>query len=141
MNIISAFPGTGKTHFFNAMRDRVSIADSDSSQFDKAQFPENYIQHIKGLVAKDFTVLCSSHLNVRAALVRNNMPFILVYPHVGLRDEYLERYVQRNSPPEFVEMMRTNWHAFVDSCAAQPRCHKIVLNSGQYLSDMIMMEQ
>lgn len=137
--IISAFPGTGKTHLFNKLRDKINIADSDSSQFDKTRFPENYIEHIKDLSANGTRVLCSSHQTVRDALVKNGMFFVLVYPHHRLRDEYLRRYALRKSPSEFIDLMRDNWYTFIDSCAEQQCCTKIVLSSGQYLDDVLAL--
>jgi hypothetical protein len=44
--VISAFPGCGKSHYFRNNSDKI-VLDSDSSTFDKSDFPRNYIQHIK----------------------------------------------------------------------------------------------
>jgi hypothetical protein len=38
-SVISAFPGCGKSHYFRENKDK-SILDSDSSKFDKSNFPE-----------------------------------------------------------------------------------------------------
>ena len=43
--LISAFPGTGKTYSYE--NSNKIILDSDSSKFDKNDFPNNYINHIK----------------------------------------------------------------------------------------------
>ena len=43
--VYSAFPGVGKTTYFNTT-DR-NVLDSDSSKFDKKHFPANYIEHIE----------------------------------------------------------------------------------------------
>ena len=46
--IISGFPGVGKSHLVNqAKKSGNELLDSDSSTFDKKNFPENYIKHIK----------------------------------------------------------------------------------------------
>jgi len=44
--LISAFPGTGKSYCFNN-NTTWEMLDSDSSTFDKKDFPDNYIKHIK----------------------------------------------------------------------------------------------
>jgi spore cortex formation protein SpoVR/YcgB (stage V sporulation) len=49
--VISAFPGCGKSHFFRNNKDK-EVLDSDSSKFDKAHFPKNYIEHIKSNLGK-----------------------------------------------------------------------------------------
>ena len=43
--VYSAFPGVGKTTYFNTT-DK-NVLDSDSSKFDKKNFPANYIEHIE----------------------------------------------------------------------------------------------
>ena len=42
--VYSAFPGVGKTTYFN--NTSKNVLDSDSSTFDKSEFPQNYINHI-----------------------------------------------------------------------------------------------
>lgn len=49
--VYSAFPGVGKTTYFNTTSK--NVLDSDSSKFDKREFPKNYIQHIKHPVNVD----------------------------------------------------------------------------------------
>jgi predicted nucleotidyltransferase len=77
--IISAFPGTGKTYFYN--KNKETTMDSDSSQFSGVKdqngnntkernpnFPKNYIEHIKENIGKYEFILVSSHKEVRNAL-------------------------------------------------------------------------
>ena len=61
------------------------ILDSDSSTFDKKNFPENYITHIKNKISIVDIILVSSHKVVRDALVKNNINFTLVYPDRTLK--------------------------------------------------------
>src|SRR5574343_786468 len=86
--IVSAFPGTGKSHLFN--NTKLNILDSDSSKFDKSKFPENYIKHIKENIEKVDVILVYSHKEVRNALVKNNIKFLLVYPNKSLKSEYVK---------------------------------------------------
>ena len=65
--VVSAFPGCGKSHLFRNKGDK-KILDSDSSTFDKSQFPENYINHIKSNIGDVDMILVSSHKEVRDAL-------------------------------------------------------------------------
>jgi hypothetical protein len=57
--IVSAFPGCGKSHYFRENRDKI-VLDSDSSKFDKSDFPRNYIQHIKENRGKVDVIMVSS---------------------------------------------------------------------------------
>lgn len=92
-NIIAGFPGVGKSYLFNETD--IKVTDSDSSKFDKKDFPNNYISHIQNKLDEGYTVLSSTHDDVRKAFVENNMPFYLVYPDIRLKDEYIERYKKR----------------------------------------------
>jgi hypothetical protein len=136
MLIISGFPGIGKSTLFSAgnLPNGLKISDSDSSKFDKAQFPQNYIDHLKSLDAD--VVLVSSHKEVRQALVANNMPFFLVYPNANLKDEYMERYRNRGSPESFLALMQANFVSFVTECMKQPDCMKYELSSNTFLIDV-----
>lgn len=108
--IISAFPGTGKTHFFqNHLQG--SILDSDSSGWDKSLFPGNYVDYIEGRLNQSslLFLLVSSHKSVRERLAEKEIPFHLVYPHISLKQEYLARYEARGSSDKFIESMRSHW--------------------------------
>ncbi|ADG59947.1 hypothetical protein Acj9p047 [Acinetobacter phage Acj9] len=160
---ISAFPGTGKSsvhgnnhkHGLYAVRangtslyrhmpapGQTYVYDSDSSTFDKAEFPQNYIDHMRAVIQRHagsqnpFLFLGSSHDNVRAAMQEMGIPYVLVYPHRDLKEQYIERYKKRGSSEFFINLMETKWDEFIDSCEADPS-HKIVLHDGQYLSDVL----
>lgn len=51
--IISGFHGIGKSYFYNNNHKTLKISDSDSSKFDKKDFPNNYIKHIKKLIKEN----------------------------------------------------------------------------------------
>jgi hypothetical protein len=65
--IISAFPGVGKSHFYNTYKDEFKIHDSDSSLFSwivkdgqkirNPDFPKNYIEHLESLDPKDIIIV------------------------------------------------------------------------------------
>lgn len=134
--VISGFPGVGKSTLFN---NGLNCTDSDSSKFDKEDFPRNYVAHIKALIAHnehDY-IFVSSHDTVRAALLREGITYTLVYPSLTLKDEYIKRYEQRGSPASFIKLMSDNWTSFIVSCAEQTGCSRVVLRSGQYLADVI----
>jgi hypothetical protein len=134
--IISAFPGCGKSHLFRNKGDK-KILDSDSSKFDKSQFPQNYIEHIKSNIGEVDMILVSSHKEVRDALVDNAIEFTLVYPNKDIKDEYIQRYVDRGNEEKFVNLLKNNWSNWIPELEQQSGCKKIELNSGQYLSDVL----
>lgn len=133
--IISAFPGTGKSHFFRTSN--LKVLDSDSSKFDKKEFPANYIKHIKENSGKADVIMVSSHKIVRDALVENDIDFVLVYPQKDLKEEYIERYKERGSPDGFIKLLNENWDQWIDEMDQQTGCFKYVLSEGEFLSDII----
>lgn len=135
--VISAFPGCGKSHLYNILKETIDILDSDSSKFDKANFPKNYIDHIKDNISKVDIILVSSHEDVRKELVKNKIDFTLVFPHISLKDQYIERYKKRGSPENFIKLLDNNWDNWIEQLENQKNCNKIILKENQYLSDII----
>jgi len=138
--IISAFPGTGKTSYCNLYSDYIPdifASDSDSSKFDKANFPQNYIEHIKEKISEGYArIFISSHKEVRDALVENGLEFILVYPKKELKEEYLKRYKERGSTDNFINLISNNWDLWLDELKNQKGCKHIELESGQFICNV-----
>jgi len=143
--IISGFPGIGKSYFYKLMIDSgKKVLDSDSSLFSWIEkgvrnpiFPQNYINHIKDNIYKADIILVSSHNIVRDELVKNDIPFVLIYPNRNIKEEYINRYKNRGSDNNFINLLKDNWDKFIDDCENQIGCRKIIINSGEYLSDKI----
>lgn len=136
--IISGFPGVGKSEF--AKRSSLKVADSDSSTFDKAFFPDNYIQSIAMAYHHSDVdyILVSSHKLVRDALVAEGLPFHLAYPsHEDQKCDYLERYILRGSPLPFLKLMAESWEDFRIDCERQEGCEHVRMSTKSCLTDMI----
>jgi hypothetical protein len=140
--IVSAFPATGKSHFFKNTNELV--LDSDSSKFSWIEpgvrhpnFPQNYIDHIKYNIGKTKYILVSSHKVVRDVLVNNKIFFSLVYPVKNIKDEYLNRCKKRGSDQKFIDMLDNNWDSFLDEMKEQKHCDHLILLSGEFISDII----
>lgn len=130
--VISAFPGSGKSHF--TYNDKTyNCLDSDSSEYhwiysklDKAKlkhpnWPENYIGHIKHCIELYDIVFVSSHDEVRAALKEAKIPYFLAYPinTPDMKSQWLKRIGNRTiglNDGAFVNMLDTNWDKFIKSC-------------------------
>lgn len=133
--VVSAFPGCGKSYFFE--NSTLKVLDSDSSKFDKANFPANYIQHIQDNIGKVDVIFVSSHEAVRKALVDQGIPFALIYPSCFAKDEYLERYKKRGSPDGFIKLISDNWDNWLDDMKSQKGCFRYSLGPGKYLTDLL----
>ena len=125
--IISAFPGTGKSYFYN--ENKSTTIDSDSSEFSwvkddqgnntkerNPNFPQNYIEHIKENIGKYDFIFVSSHKEVREALKDNCIFFYLIYPDVNRKEEFVQRYIDRGSPNGFIKLIQSNWDEWIKEC-------------------------
>lgn len=141
--VVSGFPGIGKSHLAASGKWRTS--DSDSSQFDKANFPENYVEEIQRRKAYYDIVLVSSHEEVRAELERQKIPYYIVHPSYECKDEYLQRYRERGSNEAFVELLENNWDSWINGCIYDGSADTNQLRSvtgyklgpGQFISDIV----
>lgn len=147
--IISGFPGVGKSYLFNNNKN-LTILDSDSSQFSwikdengnntkerNPNFPNNYIQHIKDNIGKVDIILVSSHDIVRKTLQDNNINYILIYPHKSLKEEYMNRFIQRGNEYKFIKMIDENWDKFINEIEKETFPTKIRLNNNEHLKDIL----
>lgn len=137
--IVCAFPGTGKTYFCDSSQANYALAnycrDSDSSNFPKENFPQNYIAHIKSMLGIIGVVFVSSHKEVRDALAAEGIEYTLVYPHANLKDEYLKRYEDRGDSWRFISLVNTMWDQWMAELQADKSKRHIVLPANGYLFD------
>lgn len=133
--IVSAFPGCGKTTMFNELNGKIKIMDSDSSKFDKTDFPRNYIEHIKENINNVDIMFISSHEDVRNALENEDIDFDLFYPNIDRKVEFLENYVKRRSNREIIMKVDANWKEWIEGIENNTlkHCHIHKLNRGEFL--------
>lgn len=125
--VISAFPACGKTYCFENHQDKLSMVDSDSSEFSwikdssgrntrerNLDFPNNYINHIKSNLGKVDVIFVSSHEVVRKALKENDISTIIVYPDKNLKEEWVRRLRERGNDELFIKFISDNWNNFID---------------------------
>jgi len=149
MIVISAFPGTGKTHCFNRSitgpekHKAFKCVDSDSSKFDRADFPANYIDYIRKYIAHPKwtdVMFVSSHMATRAFLTEANVPYILVRPDINNKQEYMRRYRERDSTQAFIDRLDTSWDEWHDDMDNDHHATAVVtLGPGKYVSDILDM--
>lgn len=120
---------------FNELNGKIKIMDSDSSKFDKADFPRNYIEHIKENIDNVDIMFISSHEDVRNALENEDIDFDLFYPSIDRKLEFLENYVKRRSNREFIMKVDANWKEWIEGIEnnSLKHCHIHKLNRGEFL--------
>ncbi len=144
--VIAAFPGTGKSYF--ASNTQQSVIDLDTGTYTRGYtddggvrnpgFPNNYILAIKEHIGKTDVLFIGCQPEVIAALQKEGISFILVYPERELKTEYVHRFQQRNNDQPFINLLSKNWDVFLDFLESQKDCERIVLGSGRYVSDVII---
>lgn len=109
------FLGCGKTTCYIKLKDKLKVLDSDSSTFDKKDFPANYIKHIKENIGKVDIIFVSSHQVVRNAMKENNIPYSIYYPSKERKKEMLELYKMRGNNDDFIWFLDNNFDYFIDN--------------------------
>lgn len=146
--IISGFPGVGKSEYFrNQTANGRTCLDSDSSKFSwvkdaegnnakerNPEFPNNYINHIKENIGKVDIIFVSSHDVVRHALEEAGINYVLVYPEMGAKETYIERYKKRGNNENFINFISENWEKFITDMDNETFPYKKKLEEWQYLS-------
>lgn len=109
------FLGCGKTTSYVKLKNKIDILDSDSSTFDKKDFPNNYIEHIKENIGKVDIIFVSSHQIVRNAMKENNIRYSMYYPAKRRKKEMLELYKMRGNNEDFIWFLENNFDFFIDN--------------------------
>lgn len=130
--IICGFPGVGKTTIFMKNQyPQYDIVDLDSSDYNKDEFPDNYVKDIKILFDNNLCdfLLISTHDSVINKLIELEIPVMLVYPFVeedpnhsqyvqnkkvALKEKFMERYEKRGSPDNFIKLMDEKFWEFAN---------------------------
>ena len=115
IRVICGYPGIGKS-FVNSINGNYIDIDSfdytrinHESYIEKTNdsFPENYyIKVVELLQSTNAIILCSTHKEFRAMLTNNGIKYLLIYPTLGCKKEYLQRYKNRQSNFKWINDQR-----------------------------------
>ena len=154
--IIAAYAGTGKTYFSslypqnvidfvcmpykyhlnkNAFYDESSKANFDNILH--VDWPFNYFSEIKKLLQLNKIILIPSEFSILKLLKNSEIPYYLCYPQRDSKDEYYERYTKRGNNEDFLNIFIGRWDDFMDYFENDSFGKHIVLQSNQYLCDVI----
>jgi hypothetical protein len=142
--IVSAFPGCGKSYCAQH-RKNLTMHDSDSSNFHflegaralNPDWPNNYIRHIARLKFSGGydVIFVSSHVEIRKALEKAELQYLLVYPKDCCKDEYIQRYRDRGSSEAFIKRLDENWQDWLQSCRDDNVAVRLILGQGAFLTE------
>ena len=140
--ILSGWPGIGKSHF--KKNSKFVVHDSDSTQFSKLEngepnpnFVDEYITHISKLAETepDSIILVSTHQMVLEKLAQSGLMYYVIIPKPELKDEYIQRYIERGSPQPMIDLISNNWTPWLEHIKANHKYFE--LESEEFLSDFI----
>ena len=156
--IIAAHAGTGKTRFANLVYDAVdficmpykyylpdgtlSYEEVEESKADltlelREEWPGNYIKAVINQYNENRYVIIPPIKQVLEALREEEIPYILCYPKRSDKDEYERRYRERGNSESFLDIFIGHWDSFLDLMESDPGKHHIVMESDEYLTDLL----
>lgn len=125
--VIAAYPGCGKTYYTRG-NFLLSCMDSDSSLYswiydengkktDRRNpiFPVNYIDRIKNNLNIVDVIFVSTHKEVLEALDKEQIPHLLMYPSIMLKDKWKQVLSKRTTglnDNNFINSQMDHWEKF-----------------------------
>ena len=157
--LIAAHAGTGKTTLarkypnktidFVCMPYKYTNCTNNENEAHKADvsyefnplWPVNYTVELLNILNPDKIILIPPIFEVLHDVYFNEgIKYILCYPDRRLKDEYRKRYLQRGNTDRFIEIFINGWDLFLDKFENDKIGEHIVLKSGEYLSDVIDLD-
>ena len=131
--LCAAFCGTGKT--FICENSKIKAVEIEYWKYEGRQgdFLKDINQHV-GIFDIVFLQTDSESLNL---LQLECIELVLIYPDKSLRNEYLDRYIQRDNPYDFIGSMMKYWDKSIDELNSRDYCKQIILGENQYISNVI----
>lgn len=136
--LYAAWCGTGKTYVCE--KTDIKACEIEYWKYKDKGMQKEYLQDIKNQIGKVDCIFISTDHEGLSLLNAKGYDITLVFPENELRSEYLDRYIKRDSPYDFIGTFMKYWHVWLDELKEQDYCKRIVLKSGEYLSDVIMKE-
>lgn len=133
--LYSAFCGTGKTYVCNQNNTAIEI---EYWKYKDKGLQKEYIEDIKKQIGKVDYIFISTDPDGLQLLHKHGYSIILVYPENELRNEYLDRFIERDSPYDFIGTFMKHWNLWINELKEQKYCKHIILKSGEYLQDVLI---
>lgn len=155
--IVSAFSGCGKTTLgekYNNVIDLESslykyIFDTNISRAQiearkatprkrNPEYPQNYIKAIEDASKKYDIVLTSCGPLIREEMEKRNMEYLLVYPDISCKEEYIQRYINRGNHIDFIKHLEENFEQWVKAFDEDTNLKRIRIKSGENLEEVLI---
>lgn len=133
--LCAAFCGTGKSYL--CRNEPHTYREIECWQYRKGDFPNNYVHDVIDAIGKIKYLFISTDPVILKALHILGIKILLLYPENELRNEYLDRYINRDDPYDFIGSIMKNWDIWINELKDQNYCRHIILKSGEFINDII----
>ena len=133
--LCAAFCGVGKTYVCE--KTDIKAVEIEYWKYKEKGLKKDYIEDIKKYIGKVEYIFVSTEPEGIKLLHDEGFDITLVYPENDLRNEYLDRYVARDSPYDFIGSYMKYWNNWINELKKLDYCKHIVLKSGEYLQNVI----
>lgn len=133
--LYAAFCGCGKTYVCENVN--INAVEIEYWKYKDFGLQKEYIDDIHKHFGKVDYIFISTDPEGLKLLYQQGFKITLIYPMNELRNEYLDRYIQRDSSPDFIGTFMKYWHTWINELKEQDYCKHIVLSKGQYLSSIL----
>ena len=124
---------------FNKKIDNLKDIEKKKGNMEKIRredWPANYFLAIqKALLIYDF-VLISTDDEILNLLDNNNVDYIISYPSIKCKEEYIQRYKKRGNIEKFIKNVYETFDELIKRLDSI-KCKKIILNNNEYLEDKL----
>lgn len=135
--IVCGFFGIGKSSV-NKYRPDIKFYDLDAKYFKKQPGWEKIYVDCAIALKKNYEIVClKSSDKVMGQLKQMGENYYLVYPNRYSKRDFMERAIKNNYPREWIEDFFSNWERYIEEVEDEDCTNKIVLQSGEYLSDIL----
>lgn len=134
--IIAGFPGIGKSTLAKQSR----WVDLESTPFERDW--DRYAKVAKHMSNNGYNVLVSTHPEFLQKLLAMKIRHTVVVPDPSCKDEYVARYIERGSSPEFIDLVSQHFEEWIRAIQMDVNDYRAicVLHPGIYLSGAVSME-
>lgn len=133
--IYAVFCGSGKTWICE--NTNVNAVEIEYWKYKEKGYNDKYIEDVKKRIGVVDYLFVSTDPEGISLLLNEGLSITIVYPKNELRNEYLDRYIERDSPYDFIGTFMKHWHIWINELKSINICPHIVLESGQYLHSVI----
>lgn len=134
--ICAAFCGTGKTYICE--KTNLNAVEIEYWKYKDQGSSHEYVEDIKKHFGTVDYIFISTDPEGLKLLHEHKFSITLVYPEIELRNEYLDRYIDRDSPHDFIGAFMKHWNQWINELKEQTYCNHIVLRKGEFLENVLI---